>query len=236
MGHRITTQNRGRGGPVYRAPSHRYKAELRHLGRSDAVVNARIIDIEHDPARNTPIARVQIEDGGKSYVLVTEGMGIGDEIAWGSGIEVKNGNTLPLGEVPAGFYVCNIEGKPNDGGKFVRASGVQAMVTDKITGRVAVKMPSGSTKWFNANCMATIGIVAGGGRNEKPFVKAGKKYHKMKNSASNWPRVRGQAMNVIDHPFGGGGHQHCGRPKTVSRNTPPGRKVGHIAARQTGRK
>ncbi|MBN1166175.1 MAG: 50S ribosomal protein L2 [Methanospirillaceae archaeon] len=236
MGHRITTQNRGRGGPVYRAPSHRYKAELKHLGRFDAAVNARIIDIEHDPARNTPIARVQLEDGGKNYVLVTEGMGIGDEIAWGSGVEVKNGNTIPLGEVPTGFYVCNIEGRPNDGGKFVRASGVQAMVTDKVTGKVAVRMPSGSTKWFNAHCMATIGIVAGGGRNEKPFVKAGKKYHKMKNSASNWPRVRGQAMNVIDHPFGGGGHQHCGRPKTVSRNTPPGRKVGHIAARQTGRK
>jgi len=236
MGHRITTQSRGHGGPTYRAPSHRYKAELKHIGKSDVVTRAQIIDIEHDPARNTPIARVQLTGGGKEYVLITEGMGIGDEIAWGSGIEAKNGNTLPLDEVPTGFYVCNIEGRPNDGGKFVRASGVQAMVTDKMAGRVAVKMPSGSTKWFNGRCRATVGIVAGGGRNEKPFVKAGKKYHKMKNSASNWPRVRGQAMNVIDHPFGGGGHQHCGRPKTVSRNTPPGRKVGHVAARRTGRK
>jgi len=113
---------------------------------------------------------------------------------------------------------------------------VQATVTDKMEGRVAVRMPSGSTKWFNGQCRATIGIVAGGGRSEKPFVKAGKKYHKMKNTASNWPRVRGFAMNVIDHPFGGGGHQHAGRPKTVSRGTSPGRKVGHIAARRTGRR
>jgi len=75
----------------------------------------------------------------------------------------------------------------------------------------------------------------GGGRGEKPFVKAGNKYHKMANTASNWPRVRGVAMNVIDHPFGGGGHQHPGRPKTIARGTSPGRTVGHVAARQTGR-
>ena len=81
-------------------------------------------------------------------------------------------------------------------------------------------MPSGKTKWFNVRCRATIGIVAGGGRVEKPFVKAGNKYHKMANTASNWPRVRGVAMNVIDHPFGGGGHQHTGRPKTIARVLP----------------
>ena len=96
-------------------------------------------------------------------------------------------------------------------------SGVQAVVVDKIGERVGVRMPSGKTKWFNARCRATIGIVAGGGRVEKPFVKAGNKYHKMANTASNWPRVRGVAMNVIDHPFGGGGHQHTGRPKTIAR-------------------
>jgi large subunit ribosomal protein L2 len=96
-------------------------------------------------------------------------------------------------------------------------------------------MPSGKTKWFNARCRATIGIVAGGGRVEKPFVKAGNKYHKMANTASNWPRVRGVAMNVIDHPFGGGGHQHTGRPKTIARGTSPGRTVGSVAARRTGK-
>jgi large subunit ribosomal protein L2 len=235
MGHRITTQNRGRGGPTYRAPSHRYKAELKHIGNDTQSVTGSIIDIEHDPARNAPIALVKLEDGTKVYMLVTEGIGIGESITWGTDADVKNGNTLPLINIPTGSFICNIEARPNDGGKFVRSSGVQAVVVDKIGERVGVRMPSGKTKWFNARCRATIGIVAGGGRVDKPFVKAGNKAHKMRNTASNWPRVRGVAMNVIDHPFGGGGHQHTGRPKTIARGTSPGRTVGHVAARRTGK-
>lgn len=235
MGHRITTQNRGKGGPTYRAPSHRYKAELKHIGDDTQKITGTVIDIEHDPARNAPIALVKLESGEKVYMLVTEGLGIGGSVLWGSAGEVKNGNTLTLQNIPTGTYICNIEARPNDGGKFVRSSGVQAVVVDKSEDRVGIRMPSGKTKWFNARCRATIGIVAGGGRVEKPFVKAGNKYHKMQNTASNWPRVRGVAMNVIDHPFGGGGHQHTGRPKTVARGTSPGRTVGHVAARRTGK-
>lgn len=235
MGHRITTQSRGKGGPTYRAPSHRYKAALRHLGGGDTLVTGTVIEIEHDPARHAPIGKVKLEDGSQSYAIITEGIGVGDVVAWGPGAEVKNGNTLPLRAIPTGAYICNIEARPNDGGKFVRSSGVQAIVIDKTEDQVGVQMPSGATKWFNARCRATIGIVAGGGRSEKPFVKAGNKFHKMQNTASNWPRVRGVAMNVIDHPFGGGGHQHPGRPKTIARGTSPGRAVGHMAARQTGR-
>nr|WP_320162541.1 50S ribosomal protein L2 [uncultured Methanoregula sp.] len=235
MGHRITTQSRGKGGPTYRAPSHRYKAELKHIGDDTQKITGTVIDIEHDPARNAPIALVKLEDGTKVYMLVTEGLGIGESVTWAAAGEVKNGNTLTLQNIPTGTYICNIEARPNDGGKFVRASGVQAVVVDKSEDRVGIRMPSGKTKWFNARCRATVGIVAGGGRVEKPFVKAGNKYHKMQNTASNWPRVRGVAMNVIDHPFGGGGHQHTGRPKTIARGTSPGRTVGHVAARRTGK-
>lgn len=235
MGHRITTQARGRGGPTYRAPSHRYKAELKHIGDDTKKITGTVIDIEHDPARNAPIALVKLDDGAKVYMLVTEGLGIGDVVIWAAAGEVKNGNTLTLANIPTGTYICNIEARPNDGGKFVRSSGVQAVVVDKTEDRVGIRMPSGKTKWFNARCRATIGIVAGGGRVEKPFVKAGNKYHKMHNTAANWPRVRGVAMNVIDHPFGGGGHQHPGRPKTIARGTSPGRTVGHVAARRTGK-
>jgi len=235
MGHRIISQNRGRGGPTYRSPSHKYKAELKHVCKNNEDLTGRIIDIEHDPARHAPIARVEFAGGRKEYVLVTEGMGVGDEVAWGAAAKVQNGNTLLLRDAPIGAYVCNIESRPNDGGKFVRASGVQAMIVGKNAGKVAIQMPSGKQKWFNEMCLATIGIVAGGGRGEKPFVKAGNKYHKMKSQAQKWPRSSGLKMNVIDHPFGGGGHQHCGRPKTVARGTSPGRKVGSIAARRTGR-
>jgi large subunit ribosomal protein L2 len=193
-----------------------------------------VTEIEHDPARHAPLARVRLENGARAYVLVTEGIGVGDTLSWGPDGEVRNGNTLPLQAIPTGTFICNIEAQPNDGGKFVRSGGVQAVVVDKSEGRVGVQMPSGRTKWFNGRCRATVGIVAGGGRGEKPFVKAGNKHHKMRNSATNWPRVRGVAMNVIDHPFGGGGHQHAGRPKTIARGTPPGRAVGHMAARRTG--
>ena len=161
MGHRITTQNRGKGGPTYRVPSHRYKAALRHASNGNTTVKGIVVDIEHDPARHTPIALVKLEDGSKMYMLVTEGIGVNDEVSWGPEGEVRNGNTLPLSAIPTGAYVCNIEARPNDGGKFVRASGVQAIVVDKTAERVGVQMPSGVTKWFNASCRATIGIVAG---------------------------------------------------------------------------
>jgi large subunit ribosomal protein L2 len=97
-------------------------------------------------------------------------------------------------------------------------------------------MPSGSIRWFNPKCRAVVGIVAGGGRIDRPWLKAGKKYHKMKTRAAKYPRVSGVAMNPVDHPFGGGAWKHPGKPTTVSRNAPPGRKVGLIAARRTGMK
>jgi len=236
MGHRIQTQNRGRGGPSYRAPSHRYRAKVKHVGPYYATTTATVVDIQHDPARHGPIALVRAVDGKKSYVLATESLGVGDTMIWGVNAPVKVGNTLLLKDIPVGASICNIEARPNDGGKFVRAGGVQATVMGRSEdNKVGVRMPSGKLKWFDERCLATVGPVAGGGRSEKPFVKAGKKYHKMKTTATKWPIVRGVAMNVIDHPFGGGAHQHAGRPKTIARGTSPGRTVGHVAARRTGK-
>ena len=135
MGHRITTQSRGKGGPTYRAPSHRYKAALRHVSSGEITVHGKVEDIEHDPARHAPIALVRLENGSKVYMLITEGMGVGDSVAWGAEADVRNGNTLPLGAIPTGTFICNIEAQPNDGGKFVRSGGVQAVVVDKSEGR-----------------------------------------------------------------------------------------------------
>ncbi|MFA7563548.1 MAG: 50S ribosomal protein L2, partial [Methanoculleus sp.] len=85
MAHRIIAQNRGRGGPSYRAPSHRYKAALRHVGKNDTLVSGSVIDIEHDPARHAPIALARLDSGEKVYALATEGLGVGDIISWGTG-------------------------------------------------------------------------------------------------------------------------------------------------------
>ncbi|MCD6492663.1 MAG: 50S ribosomal protein L2 [Archaeoglobaceae archaeon] len=233
MGKRIISQNRGKGTPTYTAPSHKYKADLRHL-KFEGTLKAEVIDIEHDPARNCPIALVKLPDGRETYILAVEGMGIGETIEYGENVSLKPGNSTYLKNIPEGTPICNIENQPGDGGKFARASGTFAILVAHEEDRVLVQMPSGKLKWLNPKCKATIGVVAGGGRTDKPFVKAGKKYYKMKSKAAKWPRVRGVAMNAVDHPFGGGKHQHVGRPKTVSRNAPPGRKVGSIAARRTG--
>ncbi|HDN68099.1 MAG TPA: 50S ribosomal protein L2 [Methanomicrobia archaeon] len=273
MGKRIIAQRRGRGSPTFKAPSHKYKGKLEHLRvNKNETVLGKIAEIVHDPARSTPIARLTIEkrEGEEKeekteerFVVVPEGVGVGDEMVYGESAAIKTGNTLPLRCIPEGITVCNLEARPNDGGKFARASGNFATLlaheqeteteetgagrgvgaggrtgagrTGAGAGKTLVVMPSGKKKWLSSDCFATIGVVAGGGRTEKPFVKAGKKYHKMKARAAKYPTVRGVAMNSVDHPFGGGGHQHVGKSKTPGKGAPPGRKVGSIAAKRTGR-
>ncbi len=237
MGKRIISQNRGRGTPTYRAPSHKYKASLKHPKVNDnEMLTGTVVGIEHDPARSAPLAKVSFANGEEKMIVAPEGMAVGTIISCGAEAEVRPGNVLPLRNIPEGVPVCNIESKPNDGGQFARSSGVYATVVSHDKGKTVVQMPSGEMKWLNSKCRATVGIVAGGGRLDRPFLKAGKKYHKMKTRAAKYPRVRGVAMNVIDHPFGGGNRQHPGRPTTVGRNAPPGRKVGQIAARRTGKR
>jgi large subunit ribosomal protein L2 len=213
MGKRIIAQRRGRGSPTFRAPSHKYKENLEHVRvNKNETVSGVVTEIVHDPARSAPIAYIRIEKEKQ--------------------IEEK------FVIVPEGITICNLEARPNDGGKFARASGNCAtlLAHEQETGKTLVVMPSGKKKWLSSDCFATIGVVAGGGRTEKPFVKAGKKYHKMKTRAAKYPTVRGVAMNPVDHPFGGGGHQHVGKSKTPGRGAPPGRKVGSIAAKRTGYK
>jgi len=236
MGQRIRGQRRGRGGSTFRAPSHRYKANMDHRTVEDAeIVSGEVVGIEHDPARSAPVADVQYDDGDRRLVLAPEGIAVGDQIQIGVSASIEPGNTLPLAEIPEGVPVCNVEANPGDGGKYARASGVNATLLTHDRNVAVVQLPSGEMKRLDPQCRATIGVVAGGGRTEKPVLKAGKKYHKVKSRGTVWPRVRGVAMNAVDHPFGGGGRQHPGKPKSISRNAPPGRKVGDIASKRTGR-
>ena len=246
MGKRIIAQRRGKGSSTFTAPSHRYKGNLEHVRvNKNETVSGIIMEIAHDPARSAPIARIKIkrENGGEDrveerYIIIPEGVGEGDSVSYGESATIKIGNTLPLRCIPEGVMICNLEARPNDGGKFVRSSGNSAtlLAHEHERGKSLVVLPSGKKKWLASDCFATIGVVAGGGRTEKPFVKAGKKYHKMKARAAKYPTVRGVAMNSVDHPHGGGGHQHVGKPKTPGRDAPPGRKVGSIAVRRTGKK
>jgi large subunit ribosomal protein L2 len=236
MGRRIQGQRRGRGTPTFRAPSHRYKADLEHKKSEEQdTISGEIVGIEHDPARSAPLADVEFDDGDRRLVLAPEGITVGDTLQVGVSAEIKPGNTLPLAEIPEGIPICNVESQVGDGGKFARASGVSAQLMSHDRDVAVVQLPSGEVRRLPPACRATIGVVAGGGRTEKPFVKAGNKHHKMKARGTKYPRVRGVAMNAVDHPFGGGGRQHPGQPKSVSRDAPPGRKVGDIASKRTGR-
>lgn len=237
MGKSLVQQRRGKGTPTFRTPSHRFRGAVRYLPLNltkEKTLVGKVVEIMHDPGRTAPVAKVVFEGGLEKLVLAPEGLLVGDEIAIGPNAPIKAGNTLPLALIPEGTYVYNIEAVPGDGGKYVRAGGTYALVVAREADRVIIQLPSGELKHFKPHCRATIGVVAGGGRLEKPFVKAGKKYYAMKAKNRYWPKVRGVAMNAVNHPFGGGNHQHPGRPTTIARNTPPGRKVGHIAARRTG--
>merc|ERR1711956_146947 len=121
-------------------------------------------------------------------------------------------------------------------GQFVYAGNYATVIAHNVdTKRTRVKMPSGTKKVIPSANRAMVGIVAGGGRIDKPMLKAGRAYHKYKVKRNSWPKVRGVAMNPVEHPHGGGNHQHIGKASTVKRGTSAGRKVGLIAARRTGR-
>jgi len=237
MGKRILVQRKGRGSSVFRSPSHKKIGEAKYpfvLLEEGKALKGIIRDILHDPGRGAPLALVRLENNIEFFMVAPEGVYVGQEITYGYSESPSIGDILPLSMIPDGAQICNIEGLPGDGGKYARASGAYATLVTHSGDTVFVQLPSGKQKMFNGRCRATIGVVAGGGRTEKPFVKAGKVYHLSTVKAWKWPVVRGVAMNPVSHPHGGGSHQSPGKPTTVSRNAPPGAKVGLIAARRTG--
>ena len=139
--------------------------------------------------------------------------------------------------MPEGTIVSNCEAKLGDRGVLARASGTSAIVIGHSEDgrKTRIRMPSGVRKSVMGGCRAMVGVVAGGQRTDKPMLRANSSYYRAHAKKRNWPRVRGVAMNPVEHPHGGGNHQHIGHPSTMSRMAPPGMKVGLIAARRTGR-
>ena len=239
MGKRILAQRKGRGVLGFRSPSHRHigAVKYRPFKKDEKIFKFKILDFIHSPGRGAPVAQIQYNDRTKGLWLPPEGVYVGQEFIQsktGYGQEVEVGNILPLRKMPIGTLVFNVEVTPMDGGKFARASGVAAIVRNKSKNKVELFFRSKKAKWIHENCLATVGVVAGGGRTDKPFLKAGNKFHYVKSKAKKWPVVRGVAMVAASHPYGGGAKQSPHKPTTTSRNAPPGRKVGQIAARRTG--
>lgn len=215
----------------------------RSFGENHGYVKGVIREIIHDPGRGAPLARVEFRHaykyGKKKELMVAcEGMHTGQFIYCGKKAKLTVGNVLPITDMPEGTIICNVESIAGDRGKIAKGSGCYATIVshNRDNGTSRLRLPSGAKKIVKSNCRAMVGIVAGGGRIDKPLLKAGNAYHKYKVKRNSWPKVRGVAMNPVEHPHGGGNHQHIGKPSTVRRDRPAGRKVGLIAARRTGPK
>lgn len=228
MGKHLRQQRRGRGGSVYRNPGHRQMGDIQYP-RVNATAG-KIVDLVHAPGRSGPLAKVDF-DGDQVLMIAAEGMTVGNNISYGVTGQVAPGNVVPLSSVPEGTYIYNIEAQPGDGGRFVRTAGSSATLVSRGD-KVVVLMPSGAFKAFDPRCRASIGVVAGGGQKDKPFGKSGNKFHAFRSKSKAYFKVKGVAMNPVNHPHGGGGHPHVGKPSTVSRNAPPGRKVGRLSPKR----
>jgi large subunit ribosomal protein L8e len=243
MGKVIRGQRKGKGS-IFRAHTLGRKgpAKLRTLDFAErhGYIRGLVKDIVHDPGRGAPLAKVEFRNPYKYKVdkelfIAAEGLYTGQFIYCGAKATLTIGNVLPVGQLPEGTVICNAEEKVGDRGALSRTSGKYATIIGHSDKGTTIKLPSLKKKTISPDCRAMIGVVAGGGRIEKPMLKAGRAYHKAKAKRNNWPRVKGVCMNPVDHPHGGGNHQHIGHPATVSRYAPPGQKVGLIAARRTGR-
>lgn len=227
MGKRIISRRRGAGTGAYRSPSHRHHGPVYHPAPT-LIGDATVVAIAPAPGRTAPVAELATPDGGRLTILAPAGLATGDTVALGEG-KVDRGAILALSRIPDGTLVSNLEVKPFDGGRLVRAAGTSALVVAHTGTEVTVQLPSGAFKQFLATCRAAVGAVGGGGRRERPIVKAGKKVLMTRSLARAAFKVRGVAMNPVNHPFGGGAHQHVGRPSTVKSGTWPGAKVGRFS-------
>ena len=235
MGKRLITQRRGKGSGPYKSASHRFVGRAKHAPFSNDNVKGVVKDFMNCPGHSAPLAAIEYENGNYSLMIAPEGLKVNTQIESYSK-EVNVGNTQRLKDIPEGTAIFNIESIPGDGGKFVRSSGTCAKIVTHTKKDVTVILPSKKKKSFNPNCRATVGVVAAGGRTEKPFVKAGNKYYKMRARNKLFPHVCGLSMNAVDHPFGGSNSSKKNFPDTIRRNAPPGANVGKIRASRTGRR
>jgi large subunit ribosomal protein L8e len=247
MGKQIRTQRKGSQESIIFKSHQRLrkgKVQLRTLDYAErqGYVKGVVKQIIHEPGRGAPLARIQFKNAYKyqrdtQLMIAGEDMYEGQFIYCGKKAGITVGNVLPLGSMPEGTIICNIEAAAGDRGKYAKTSGGYAVIIthDEEKGITRVRLPSGAKKTLKINCRAMIGIVAGGGRTDKPMLKAGRCWHKYRVKRNEWPKVRGVAMNPVEHPHGGGNHQHIGHPSTCLGDAPAGAKAGLIAARRSGR-
>ena len=209
----ITVRRRGGG--------HKRKYRIIDFKRNKHGMPAVVSEIEYDPNRSANIALVAYADGEKRYILHPKGLNVGDQVMSGPEADVRIGSTLPLELVPLGTSVHNVELKPGKGGQMARSAGSSVSVMAKEGEYVTLRLPSTEVRRVRKECLATIGEVGNGDHELTVLGKAG---------ANRWrgrrPKVRGVAMNPVDHPLGGGeGRTSGGRPPVSPWGKPEGKKT-----------
>jgi large subunit ribosomal protein L2 len=231
MGKNLTQQARGKGGPSFTAPSFRYLGEAKV---KYGVTSAEVLDVVKSQGHLAPLLSVKYNDGTSGLMIAPEGIRTGQILKVGPDAELELGNTLQLKDVPEGTTVFNIEGMPGDGGKYCRTTGTFGKVVSKTDKAISVLLPSKRIKEFHLNCRATLGIVAGAGRKDKPFLKAGTMAHYRNARKKRFPQMSGSAQNAVDHPFGNKRSSRKSKARPAPQNAPPGRNVGYIRPKRTG--
>ena len=217
---RITIRRRGGG--------HKRRYRIIDFKRDKFDIPAKVMTIEYDPNRSANISLLQYEDGEKRYILSPVGLKVDDKVISGDNVPLKTGNALMLKNIPAGLFVHNIELLPNKGAQMVRSAGAAAQVMAHDAGMCTLKLPSGEIRMVRDVCMATLGQV--GNREHEQIVSG-------KAGRTRWlgrrPKVRGVAMNPVDHPMGGGeGKSSGGRHPT----TPWGKPTKGYKTRKKNKK
>ena len=200
---RITSRNTGGG--------HKQKYRLVDFYRKKINMPALVERIEYDPNRSCYIMLVKFEDGEKFYYLAPQNIKVGDKVQNGTNIEIKNGNCMPLSEIPSGINIHNVEIQPGAGGKIARSAGTSVTISGIDGNYSIVKMTSGEVRKIDSRSMATIGVLSNPDQKNISIGKAGR---------SRWlgirPHTRGVVKNPVDHPLGGGEGKTAGGRHPVS--------------------
>lgn len=206
---------RGRGGGAKK------KYRVIDFKRTKDDILAKVASIEYDPNRSAYIALLNYADGEKRYILAPQGLQVGDHVMSGNNVEIKVGNTLPLERMPIGSEIHNVELQVGHGGQIVRSAGTSARLMAKEGNYATIRLPSGEMRLINAKCRATLGQVSNEDHELITIGKAGRVRHMGKR-----PKVRGSAMNPVDHPHGGGeGRAPIGLPSPMTPWGKPNRGV-----------
>lgn len=191
--------NYGRVTVRFRGGGHKRRYRAIDWKRDKRDMSATVERLEYDPNRTAYIALVKYEDGELRYIIAPQRLKEGDKVVSGARADIKPGNAMPLGSMPVGTIIHNIEMKPGKGGQMVRSAGTYAQIVGRDQGYVQIKLASGEVRVVRGECMATVGAVSNPDHMNASLGKAGRNRWKGKR-----PHVRGVAMNPVDHPLGGG--------------------------------